>query len=86
MSKVAMKKFLNDMTGRVVIVFVGIAIRVNASVMSSFTNDYKIENMIETNMELIGLIISTMAFLNIGVHYALAHMEEEEEEEEELKI
>ncbi|MBT4070683.1 MAG: hypothetical protein HOE79_05535 [Euryarchaeota archaeon] len=83
MSKVAMKKFLNDMTGRVVIVFVGIAIRVNASVMSSFTNDYKIENMIETNMELIGLIISTMAFLNIFVHYALAHMEEEEEE---LKI
>ena len=79
MSKVAMKKFLNDMTGRVVIVFVGIAIRVNASVMSSFTNDYKIENMIETNMELIGLIISTMAFLNIFVHYALAHMEEEEE-------
>ena len=85
MSKVAMKKFLNEMTGRVVIVFIGIAIRVNASVMAAFTNDYKIKDMIETNMELIGLIISTMAFVNIFVHYALAHMDEEEKEEE-LKI
>jgi hypothetical protein len=83
MSKVAMKNFVNSIVGYVVIVFLGIAIRVNASVMASFTNDFKLANLVETNMELIGLIVSTMALLNIFVQYALAHMDEEEEE---LKI
>ena len=84
MSKSAMKKFVNDIIGNVVIIFFGLGIHMNASVMASFTNDYKLENLVETNMELIGMIISTMALLNIFVQYALAHMDEEDEEE--LKI
>jgi hypothetical protein len=83
MSKVAMKRFANQIVGRVVIIFVGIAIHMNASVMATFTNDYKIKNVVETNMELIGLIISTMAVLNILVGWYLASIEDEEEQ---LKI
>ena len=78
-----MKRFANQIVGRVVIIFVGIAIHMNASVMATFTNDYKIKNVVETNMELIGLIISTMAVLNILVGWYLASIEDEEEQ---LKI
>ena len=55
----------------------------NASVMATFTKDYKVKELVETNMELIGMVISTMAVLNILVNWYLASVEDEEEQ---LKI
>ena len=75
MSKVAMKRFANQIVGRVVIIFVGIAIHMNASVMATFTNDYKIKNVVETNMELIGMLLSIAACLNIIINWYIAFVE-----------
>ena len=83
MSKVAMKRFANQMVGRVVVIFLGIAIHMNASVMATFTKDYKVKELVETNMELIGMVISSIAVLNILVNWYLAAVEDEEEQ---LKI
>tara|TARA_B110000881_G_C18327688_1_gene390022 strand:- start:205 stop:456 length:252 start_codon:yes stop_codon:yes gene_type:complete len=78
MSKVAMKNFANQVSAKVVLVFIGIAIHMNASVMAAFADDLRIKTVVETNMELVGLIIIVFGLLNIIVGYYLAAVEDEE--------
>ena len=75
-----MKRFASQMVGRVVFIFIGIAIHMNASVMATYSTDYKLKKLIETNMELVGMVVSTIAVLNILVNWYLAYVEDEEEQ------
>jgi len=84
MSKSAMKKFATEMVGRVVVVFLGIGIYMNASVMSNFIDNSNVKSLVETNMELIGMLLSIAACLNIIINWYIAFVEEEEVVKEEL--
>ena len=84
MSKSAMKKFATEMVGRVVVVFLGIGIYMNASVMSNFIDNSNVKALVETNMELMGMLLSIAACLNIIINWYIAFVEEEEVVKEEL--
>ncbi len=81
MNKSAMKKFATEMVGRVVVVFLGIGIYMNASVMSNFIDNSNVKSLVETSIELVGMLLSIAACLSIIVYWYTPAVEEEEVKE-----
>lgn len=78
MSETALKRFVNDLANKVVLIVMGIAFMMNSPIFGNIVDDPNMSELIQVNTRLLGLILIIFGVLNITTSYYLAVVEKEE--------
>jgi predicted MFS family arabinose efflux permease len=78
MSETALKRFVNELAGKVVLIVMGIAFMMNSPIFGKIVDDQNLSELIEVNTRLLGLVLIIFGALNITTSYYLAVVEKEE--------
>ena len=78
MSETALKRFVNDLANKVVLIVMGIAFMMNSPIFGNIVEDPNMSELIQVNTRLLGLILIIFGVLNITTSYYLAIVEKEE--------
>ena len=81
MSETALKRFANELAGKVVLIVIGIGFMMNSSIFGNLVNDYNMKEFVTVNTRLLGLVLIIFGSLNIITSYYLAVVEREFVEE-----
>ena len=78
MSESALKRFVNELPGKVVLIVMGIAFMMNSPIFGDIVKDQNMAQLVTVNTRLLGLILIIFGALNIVTSYYLAVVEKEE--------
>ena len=78
MSESAVKRFVNELAGKVALIVMGVALIVNSGFFGNLIDDRDLSEFVAVNTRLIGIIIIIFGSLNIITSYYLAIVEKEE--------
>ena len=78
MSETALKRFVNDLANKVVLIVMGIAFMMNSPIFANIVDDPNMSELIQVNTRLLGLVLIIFGVLNITTSYYLAVVEKEE--------
>ena len=78
MSEIAVKRFVNELAGKVGLIVMGVALIVNSGFFGNLIDDRDLSEFVAVNTRLIGIIIIIFGSLNIITSYYLAIVEKEE--------
>ena len=78
MSEIAVKRFVNELAGKVALIVMGVALIVNSGFFGNLIDDRDLSEFVAVNTRLIGIIIIIFGSLNIITSYYLAIVEKEE--------
>lgn len=78
MSETALKRFVDELAGKVVLIVMGIAFMMNSPVFGKIVEDPNMSELVQVNTRLLGLILIIFGALNIVTSYYLAVVEREE--------
>ena len=81
MSETALKRFANELAGKVVLIVIGIAFMMNSEIFGNLIDDYNLKEFVRVNTRLLGLVLIIFGSLNIITSYYLAVVEREEVED-----
>ena len=76
-----MKRFANELAGKVVLIVIGIAFMMNSEIFGNLIDDYNLKEFVRVNTRLLGLVLIIFGSLNIITSYYLAVVEREEVED-----
>ena len=78
MSESAVKRFVNELAGKVALIVMGVALIVNSGFFGNLIDDRDLSEFVAVNTRLIGIIIIIFGSLNIITSYYLAIVEKED--------
>ena len=78
-----MKEFVTSLSSKVVMIILGIAFMMNATVFGNIVEDSNLSELVEVNVNLLGLICVVFGVINIVTSYYLAYVEKEKNAAEE---
>jgi predicted MFS family arabinose efflux permease len=78
MSETALKRFVNELAGKVVLIVMGIALMMNSPIFGNIVDDRNLSELVAVNTRLLGLVLIIFGALNIITSYYLAVVEKEE--------
>lgn len=78
MSETALKRFVNELAGKVVLIVMGIALMMNSPIFGNIVDDRNLSELVAVNTRLLGLILIIFGALNIITSYYLAVVDKEE--------
>lgn len=78
MSEIAVKRFVNELAGKVALIVMGVALIVNSGFFGNLIDDRDLSEFVAVNTRLIGIIVIIFGSLNIITSYYLAIVEKEE--------
>ena len=78
MSETALKRFVNELAGKVVLIVMGIAFMMNSPIFGNIVDHQNLSELVSVNTRLLGLILIIFGSLNIVTSYYLAVVEREE--------
>ena len=78
MSETALKRFVNELAGKVVLIVMGIAFMMNSPIFGNIVDDPNLSELVAVNTRLAGLILIIFGALNIITSYYLAVVEKDE--------
>jgi len=78
MSESALKRFVNELAGKVVLIVMGIAFMMNSPIFGNIVDDPNLSELVAVNTRLLGLILIIFGALNIVTSYYLAVVEKKE--------
>jgi predicted MFS family arabinose efflux permease len=81
MSETALKRFANELAGKVVLIVIGIAFMMNSEIFGNLIDEYNLQEFVRVNTRLLGLVLIIFGSLNIITSYYLAVVEREEVED-----